>query len=177
MGGTGNRAVLTLHKCNAAMVCFKILFVYNVFTFSNIGRHGPFIPHGQVSVTGVNNVSLKCLDAVRPSDCSSIYKLEWLFFGRPLKSSKKYEIQERKTKTKCNRVSSMITIFNIAYTDEGSYGCRRTCEPSLTVTAGMQLKVLSGMNNCVIISSAFSKGDRVGEIFRYKEEGGKKDKC
>ena len=25
MGGTGNRAVLTLHKCNAAMVCLKIL--------------------------------------------------------------------------------------------------------------------------------------------------------
>ena len=31
MGVTGNRAVLTLHKCNAAMVCLKILFVYNIF--------------------------------------------------------------------------------------------------------------------------------------------------
>ena len=103
MGGTGNRAVLTLHKCNAAMVCLKILFVYNIFTFSNIGRHGPYISPRQVSVTGVNNVSLKCLDAVRPSDCSGIYELEWLFFERPLKSSEKYEIQEKKTKTKCER--------------------------------------------------------------------------
>ena len=34
----------------------------------------------------------------------------------------------------------------------------------------------TGMNNCVIISSAFSKDVREGEIFRYKEEGGKKDK-
>ena len=33
MGGTGNRAVLTLHKCNTAMVCLKILFVYNIFHF------------------------------------------------------------------------------------------------------------------------------------------------
>ena len=31
MGGTGNRAVLTLHKCNAAMGCLKILFVHNIF--------------------------------------------------------------------------------------------------------------------------------------------------
>ena len=31
MGGTRNRVVLTLHKCNAAMICLKILFVYNIF--------------------------------------------------------------------------------------------------------------------------------------------------
>ena len=89
-----------------------------------------------------------------------------------LKSGEKYEIQERKTKTKCNVL--MITIFNITYADEGTYGCRRSCKyfrgGYSASTDEMQLKVLSGMNNCVIISSAFSKG----EIFRYKEEGGKK---
>ena len=66
---------------------------------------------------------------------------------------------------------SKITIFNIDYLDEGTYGCRYSCTnryAALTVFSSM--KVLSGMNNCVIISSAFSKG----EIFRYKEEGGKK---
>ena len=173
MGGTGNRAVLTLHKCKAAMVCLKILFVYNIFTFSNIGRHGSYISPRQVSVTGVNNVSLKCLDAVRPSDCSGIYELEWLFFERPLKSSEKYEIQERKTKTKCARVL-MITIFNIGYSDEGTYNCRSSCKYGyvLSTTVPMQLKVLSGMNNCLIISGAFSKDVSVGQIFRYKEVGG-----
>ena len=74
----------------------------------------------------------------------------------------------------------MITIFNIAYADEGTYSCSWTCERDYRSSSGwevsMQLKVLSGMNNCVIISSAFSKGVRVGEIFRYKEEG-QKDKC
>ena len=72
----------------------------------------------------------------------------------------------------------MITIFNIAYSDEGTYSCRWSCKgifgDSQAITVPMQLKVLSGMNNCVIISSAFSKGVRVGEIFSYKEEGGKK---
>ena len=72
----------------------------------------------------------------------------------------------------------MITIFNIAYADEGPYSCTWTCKRVYRSSSGfghsMLLKVLSGMNNCVIISSAFSKGVRVGEIFRYKEEGGKK---
>ena len=72
----------------------------------------------------------------------------------------------------------MITIFNISYSDEGTYSCRWSCKGIRggysAITVPMQLKVLSGMNNCVIISSAFSKGVRVGEIFRYKEEGGKK---
>ena len=72
----------------------------------------------------------------------------------------------------------MITIFNITHADEGTYGCRRSCKyfdgSRGYSTDHLQLKVLSGMNNCVIISGAFSKGVRVGEIFRYKEEGGKK---
>ena len=71
----------------------------------------------------------------------------------------------------------MITIFNIAYSDEGTYWCQWSCKHfrgSSATGDRLRLKVLSGMNNCVIISSAFSKGVRVGEIFRYKEEGGKK---
>ena len=130
----------------------------------------------QVSVTGFNNVSLKCLAKIRPSECIN-NELQWRFSGRPLKSGEKYEIQEMKTKTKCKRVL-MITIFNITYADEGTYSCRWTCKHDYHSSSSwgdsMQLKVLSGMNNCVIISSAFSKGVRVGEIFRYKEEGGKK---
>ena len=68
----------------------------------------------------------------------------------------------------------MITIFNIGYLDEGEYGCHYICKNGASSTTFSSMKVLSGMNNCVIISSAFSKGVRVGEIFRYKEEGGKK---
>ena len=68
----------------------------------------------------------------------------------------------------------MITIFNIDYPDEGKYECFYSCKNGVATGTGIFVKVLSGMNNCVIISSAFSKGVRVGEIFSYKEEGGKK---
>ena len=66
---------------------------------------------------------------------------------------------------------SKITIFNIDYLDEGYYRCRYSCTDQYrAITSFSFMEVRSGMNNCVIISSAFSKG----EIFRYKEEGGKK---
>ena len=92
---------------------------------------------------------------------------------RSLKSGEKYEIQERKTKTKRKRVS-IITIFNITYADAGKYSCHWICDEGLSISTSSSMKVVSGMNNCVIISSAFSKDVRVGEILRYKEEGGKK---
>ena len=130
------------------------------------------ISPSHVSVTGFNNVSFKCVVKEGPDSCSSNDELQWFFSGRPLKSGEKYKIQERKTKTKRKRVS-MITIFNIDYPDEGAYSCRHYTNYCSSRTSS-SMKVLSGMNNCVIISSAFSKGVRVAEIFRYKEEGGKK---
>ena len=132
-----------------------------------------YISPNHVSVTGFNNVRLKCLVEERLDSCANNELLQWRFFDRPLKSGEKYEIQERKTKTKWKRVS-MITIFNINYPDEGEYSCRYSCKNGAPIVAFTSIKVLSGMNNCVIISIAFSKGVRVGEIFRYKEEGGKK---
>ena len=131
----------------------------------------------EVSVTDATNVSLKCLVGVRPSYCWD-NELQWHFrnSSTPLKSGEKYKIQERKTKTKCE-TDFIITIFNVTYADEGKYSCKWLCDkddPSHSRSSTIQLRVFSsqtGMNNCVIISSAFSKGVRVGEIFRYKEEG------
>ena len=163
------------------------------FTFSNID----FLPGApQISpqialVTAFNNVSLRCLVAVRPSVCYD-NELQWYFsnISTSLKPGEKYEIQERKTKTKC-RTDFIITIFNVTEADEGKYKCTWFCEKDrptyLSRSSTIQLMVFplpagsptglpTGMNNCVIISSAFSKDVRVGEIFRYKEEGGQKDK-
>ena len=113
-----------------------------------------------VSVTGFNNVSLKCLVEERVDSCSNNESLRW-FFNRPLKSGEKYKIQERKTKKKRKRVS-MITIFNIDYPDEGKYSCYYSCKGGVAIGTHTFVKVLSGMNNYVIISSTFSKGVRVG---------------
>ena len=145
-------------------------------------------PH-HVSVTGFNNVSLKCLVEETLDSCSNNESLQW-FFNGPLKSGEKYEIQERKTKTKC-KTDFIITIFNVTEADEGKYKCTWFCEKDnrtlfngsstielmvFPLPAGSPTGLPTGMNNCVIISSAFLKDVRVGEIFRYKEKGGKKDK-
>ena len=137
----------------------------------------PKISSPEVSVTANTNVSLKCLVGVRPNDCND-NKLQWYFNNcwTSLKSGEKYEIQERKTKTKCKK-DFMITIFSVTYADEGKYSCKWSCDKEYSTSSTIQLKVfssLTGMNNCVIISSAFSKGVRVGEIFRYKKRGAKR---
>ena len=162
------------------------------FIFSNIGFPGFLHRATQTSspivfVTAFTNVSLRCLFAVRPRECY-YNELQWYFsnISTSLKSGEKYEIQERKTKTKCKR-DFIITIFNVTQADEGKYKCTWFCEKDrptyLNRSSTIQLVVFSlpagpptGMNNCVIISSAFSKDVRVGEIFCYKEEEGKKDK-
>ena len=149
------------------------------FTFSNIGVCGqsppfyaPHVTPNYAVVKGFNNVSFDCWVLVTLDSCSINGEVQWLFFYKLLFSGEKYEIQERKLGKTLTK--STITIFNIDYLDEGTYGCRYSCtELGASRTAFSSLKVLSGMNNCVIISSAFSKG----EIFRYKEEGGKKRKC
>ena len=163
------------------------------FIFSNIGfvPRAPQISSPIVLVTAFTNVSLRCLVAVRPSDCYD-NELEWYFNNSwtSLKSGEKYEIQERKTKTKC-KTDFIITIFNVTEVDEGKYKCTWFCKKDhltfLDRSSTIQLMVfpspagsptgsLTGMNNCVIISSPFSKDVRVSEIFCYKEEGGEKDK-
>ena len=146
------------------------------FTFSNIGVCGQFPPVGMLSVnpnhvvvTGFNNVSFDCHVHLFVDICLSKGEFQWLFFHKLLFSGEKYEIQERRLGSRF--MHSKITIFNIDYLDEGYYRCRYSCtDQYAAITSLSFMEVLSGMNNCVIISSAFSKG----EIFRYKEEGGKK---
>ena len=129
------------------------------FTFWDIGTCGFLRQFGisppHVSVTGFNNVRFKCLVEENPSDCSNNELLQWHFNNsrRSLKSGEKYEIQERKSKTKRKRVS-IITIFNISYADEGMYSCHWICDGSDFFKRYSSMKVVSGMKNCVIISSA-----------------------
>ena len=163
------------------------------FIFSNKGfrRGASQISSSIALVTAFTNVSLRCLVAVQPSFCYDS-ELQWYFsnISTSLKPGEKYEIQERKTKTKCRR-DFIITIFNVTEADEGKYKCTWFCGKDrpryLSSSSTIQLMVFplpagsptglpTGMNNCVIISSAFSRDVRVGEIFRYKEEGGQKDK-
>ena len=136
--------------------------------FSNIGflPRAPQIISPQVSVTAFSNVSLRCLVGVRPNDCYD-NELHWYFnnSATSLKSGEKYEIQERKTNTRC-KTDFIITIFNLNEADEGKYNCTWFCEidgdPSLSKSSTIQLKVFPlpagstaspiGMNNCVIIS-------------------------
>ena len=142
------------------------------FIFSNIGLspRAPQISSPIVLGTAFTNVSLRCLVAVQPRKCYD-NELQWYFNNilTSLKSGEKYEIQERKTKTKC-KTDFIITIFNVTEADNGKYKCTWFCKkdhPLLSRSSTIQLMVFpspagspagspTGMNNCVIISSALN---------------------
>ncbi|CAH3177715.1 unnamed protein product [Porites lobata] len=73
----------------------------------------PKISSREVSVTAYSNVSLKCEVGVRPSDCWD-NSLQWYFNNSSgeLKFGEKYDIQERKTNTRCKK-DFILTIVNV----------------------------------------------------------------
>ncbi|CAH3199152.1 unnamed protein product, partial [Porites evermanni] len=104
----------------------------------------PKISYREVSVTAYSNVSLKCEVGVRPSDCYD-NSLQWYFNNSSgeLKFGEKYDIQERKTNTKCKK-DFILTIVNVTEADEGMYKCQWLCDrhyPSFSRSSIIQLKV------------------------------------
>ena len=125
---------------------FQIIVAHHIFLSSNTGIiQAPQISSPQVRVIAYLNVSLKCLAFVRPSDCWD-NSLRWYFNNSSgeLKSGEKYDIQERKTNTKC-KTAFILTIVNVTEADEGKYKCQWLCENDDPISSSkssiIQLKV------------------------------------
>ena len=125
---------------------FQIIFAHHIFLSSNTG----FLPKAPqrssptVWVTAYLNVSLKCKVGVKPSDCWD-NSLRWYFNNSlgALEFSEKYDIQERKTNTRC-KTDFILTIVNVTEADEGKYKCQWLCDkddPNFLRSSIIQLKV------------------------------------
>ena len=138
---------------------FQIIFAHHIFLSSNTGLwpKAPQISSPTVSVTAYFNVSLKCLAFVRPSDCWD-NSLRWYFNNSPgeLKSGEKYDIQERKTNTKCKK-DFILTIVNATDADKGEYKCSYVCNFGYSRSSTIQLKVLPGTDTPVISKGLVSR--------------------
>ena len=133
-----------MHKKNGND--FQIIVAHHIFLSSNTGflPKAPQITSPTVSVTAYSNVSLKCEVGVRPSDCWD-NSLQWYFNNSSgeLKSGEKYDIQERKTNTRCKK-DFILTIVNVTEADEGMYKCQWLCDhdyPIFSRSSIIQLKV------------------------------------
>ena len=125
---------------------FQIIFAHHIFLSSNTGLlpKAPKISSPQVPVKAYFNVSLECEVGVRPSDCLD-NSLRWYFNNSSgeLESGEKYDIQERKTNTRC-KTDFILNIVNVTEADEGGYECQWLCDsdyPSFSRSSIIQLKV------------------------------------
>ena len=137
----------------------KIIFAYHIFLSSNTGLSpkAPQITFLEVSKIAYLNVSLKCRVGVSPSDCDD-NSLQWYFNNSSvkLKSGEKYDIQERKTNTKCKK-DFILTIVNATDADKGEYKCSYVCNFGYSRSSTIQLKVLPGTDTPVISKGLVSR--------------------
>ena len=73
-----------------------------------------------------------------------------------LKSGEKYDIQERKTNTKCKK-DFFVTIVNATDADKGEYKCRYVCNSADSWSSTIQLKVFPGTDTPVIAKGLVSR--------------------
>ena len=125
---------------------FQIIVTYYIFLSSNTGLFpgAPHIHSPQVSVTAYSNFTLACEVGVRPNDCWD-NSLWWYFNNSTVKleSGEKYDIQKRKTNTRC-KTDFILTIVNVTEADEGEYKCQWLCDnedPRFSRSSIIQLKV------------------------------------
>ena len=111
-----------------------------MFLSSNTGLlpGAPNISSLQVSVTAYSNVSLKCEEGVRPSDCYD-NSLQWYFNNSSgeLKSGEKYDIQERKTNTRCK--TDFILLLTLLMQTKESINVSGSARMTTPAFPGLQL--------------------------------------
>ena len=109
---------------------FQIIFAHHIFLSSDTGLEpkAPKISSHKVWKTAYSNVTLECEVGVRPSQCWD-NSLRWYFNNNSgeLESGEKYNVQKRKTNTKCT-TDFILTIINVTEADEGKYKCQWLCE-------------------------------------------------
>ena len=138
---------------------FQIIFAHHIFLSSNTGPlpKAPQITSLEVFQRAYLKVRLKCRVGVSPSNCDD-NSLQWYFNNSSvkLKSGEKYEIQERKTNTKCKK-AFILTIVNATDADKGEYKCRYVCNFADSWSSTIQLKVFPGTDTPVIAKGLVSR--------------------
>ena len=119
--------------------------------FATLFATGPFpkkpeIPSRMVTASASSNASLICLVEIDPDGCADSLELQWrhLRFNSSvlIKGDEKYEIQEKKTDTKC-KIEFILTINNVTKDDEAKYSCNSVCRvgPGYVTSATIELTV------------------------------------
>ncbi|KAM7429019.1 hypothetical protein ABFA07_020074 [Porites harrisoni] len=101
----------------------------------------PKVSSSKVTADTSSNKSFKCMIHVDPDYCADVLELQWRFndSSAPIKSGKKYKIQEKNTNSKCKKEFT-LTINDVTVEDKGNYSCQSICYEETTF-AVFELKV------------------------------------
>ncbi|KAM7429950.1 hypothetical protein ABFA07_019280 [Porites harrisoni] len=101
----------------------------------------PKVSSSEVTADTSSNKSFKCMIDVDPDYCADVLELQWRFndSSAPIKSGKKYKIQEKNTNSKCKKEFT-LTINDVTVEDKGNYSCQSICYEETTF-AVFELKV------------------------------------
>ena len=91
-----------------------------------------------------SNVNLTCWIDSNPA--GSLCSGKWYLNDNqvPWKGGEKYEIVEKKTRSKC-KVQYILSIFNVTENDGGTYSCHWFCENENATKAAIDLKVFDDL--------------------------------
>jgi len=105
---------------------------------------GPTIDSLEILAAKSSNASLTCWTENCPSlfICSG----EWYLNDNlvPLEKGEKYDISEKKTRTKC-QTEFVLFIYNVTENDEGTYSCHWLCECQKNTKAAIDFKVFDDL--------------------------------
>ena len=88
----------------------------------------PIPKPSKIHATVLTNATLKCL-VDGQVDYEYECRLRWYFNSKsaPLQSGEKYELNLKKTQSKCKEAFT-LTITNVTADDSGTYSCHMSCE-------------------------------------------------
>ena len=83
------------------------------------------VSSSKVTADTSSNKSLKCMIDVDPDYRADVLELQWRFnnTSAPIKSGRKYRIQEKNTNSKCKKEFT-LTINDVTVEDMGKYSCQ-----------------------------------------------------
>ena len=102
------------------IMSYSMLIIFGSLFQTGPWPINPEVSSSEVTADASSNKSFKCMIDVDPDYCADVLELQWRFndSSAPIKSGKKYKIQERNTNSKCEKELPLLLMTSLWRTRE-----------------------------------------------------------